>query len=109
MELSPFEKIELDRIAKGLESEDPKLATLLSMTDLQRHRWKRTRRGLLAALAGLALLLMSFRLGSVPLGTIGFMVMGGGTYWATLFIDDPPLRRRPKVKKSGDDEGADLQ
>ena len=108
MELSPFEKIELERIAKGLESDDPKLAALMSMNDLQNHRWRRTERGVLVALGGLGILLLSFPLGSLPLGIFGFMMMGGGTYWATLFMDDRPLRRRPKANKTGDDEEADL-
>ncbi|MDD7833827.1 MULTISPECIES: DUF3040 domain-containing protein [Paenarthrobacter] len=93
MELSPSEKLELDKIAKGLESDDPKLASLMSTADLQRHRWKRTERGVLVALGGLGLLLVSFPLGSLPLGVLGFILMGGGTYWATLFLVDSLLSR----------------
>jgi len=108
MELSPFEKIELDKIAKGLESDDPKLAALMSTKDLPRHRWHRIERGVLVALCGLGILLLSFPLQSLPFGVFGFMLMGGGTYWATLFMDERPLRRRPKANKTGDDRDADL-
>lgn len=96
MELSHFEKQELDKIARGLEEDDPRLATLMSLQDLRGHRWKRTQRGLLVALGGLGILLASLPLGSPPLGVLGFMMMGGGTYWATLLMDDSPLRRAPK-------------
>ena len=59
MELSNFEKLELDKIARGLEEDDPRLATLMSMEDLGRIRWKYAIRGALVGLSGLALLLAS--------------------------------------------------
>ncbi|MBU8865782.1 MULTISPECIES: DUF3040 domain-containing protein [Paenarthrobacter] len=94
MELSNFEKLELDKIARGLEEDDPRLATLMSMEDLGRIRWKYAIRGALVGLSGLALLLAGVALGEPVLGITGFMVMGGGTYWATLFIDARPARRK---------------
>jgi hypothetical protein len=93
MELSPFEKQELHTIARGLEEDDPRLAALMSIKDLRGQRWKRTERGVLVALGGLGILLVSLPLGSLPLGTLGFMMMGGGAYWATLFMDDGPVVR----------------
>ncbi|MFJ5956427.1 DUF3040 domain-containing protein [Paenarthrobacter sp. NPDC092416] len=97
MGLSEFEQLQLDNIARGLQEQDPRLATLMSLQSLDGRRWKGTKRGVLAAVAGLGLLLASFPLGSLTLGVVGFLLMGGGTYWATLFMDDrPPLRFIPR-------------
>ncbi|UXM93503.1 DUF3040 domain-containing protein [Paenarthrobacter sp. JL.01a] len=96
MELSPFEKQELHNIARALEEDDPRLAALMSIKDLRGQRWKRTERGVLVALGGLGILLVSLPLGSLPLGTLGFMMMGGGAYWATLFLDNSTVPRARK-------------
>ncbi|WP_091466984.1 DUF3040 domain-containing protein [Paenarthrobacter nitroguajacolicus] len=98
MALSEFERLELDNISQGLLEEDPRLAALMSLEDLDRRRWKGIKRGGLAALGGLGLLLVSFPLGSLALGVVGFLVMGGGTYWATLFKGDRPFRWRPRAR-----------
>ena len=94
MERSNFEKLELDKIARGLEEEDPKLAALMSLENLGRIRWKHAFRGALVGLAGLGLLLVGVALGEPVLGITGFMVMGGGTYWATLLMNARPARRK---------------
>ncbi|MDQ0104058.1 MULTISPECIES: DUF3040 domain-containing protein [Paenarthrobacter] len=99
MELSNFEKLELDKIAKGLEEEDPKLAALMSLEDLGRIRWTQAVRGVLVGLAGLGLLLTGVALSEPVLGITGFMVMGGGTFWATLFMDARPGRRKTTASK----------
>ncbi|WP_309073344.1 DUF3040 domain-containing protein [Paenarthrobacter sp.] len=98
MALSEFERLELDNISQALLAEDPRLAALMSLEDLGRCRWKGIRRGVLAALAGLGLMLVSFPLSSLALGVLGFLIMGGGTYWATLFIGDRPLRGRQRSR-----------
>ncbi|MCD4851578.1 DUF3040 domain-containing protein [Arthrobacter sp. AK01] len=100
MALSEFERLELDNISQGLLEEDPRLAALMSLEDLDRRRWKGIKRGCLAALGGLGLLLVSFPLGSLALGVVGFLVMGGGTYWATLFMGDRPMRWRPRTREN---------
>ncbi|WP_081766015.1 DUF3040 domain-containing protein [Arthrobacter sp. 31Y] len=40
MALSEFERLELDNISQGLLEEDPRLAALMSLEDLDRRRWK---------------------------------------------------------------------
>ncbi|MEI2275954.1 DUF3040 domain-containing protein [Paenarthrobacter ilicis] len=94
MELSPSDKKALDTIAAGLEADDPAFAVLMSTKDLKRARRRIYLRGVVVAFWGLGLLLTSFPLGSLPLGVLGFMMMGGGSYWATLFIDDVFARLR---------------
>lgn len=109
MELSNFERLELDKIARALEEEDPRLAALMSMEDLGRIRWKHAVRGILVGLSGLGLLLAGVALGEPVLGITGFMVMGGGTYWATLFMDARPARRKAeatRLQHHGKDEEA---
>lgn len=98
MALSEFERLELEKISQALLEEDPRLAALMSLDDLNRRRWKGIKRGGLAALAGLGLLLVSFPLGSLALGVLGFLIMGGGTYLATVFIGDRPLRGKPRSR-----------
>lgn len=95
MELSNFEKLALDKIARGLEEEDPKLATLMSLEDLGRIRWKHALRGAFVGLAGLGLLLAGVAMGDPVLGITGFMLMGCGTYWATLFMNARSTKRSP--------------
>ncbi|KUM42303.1 DUF3040 domain-containing protein [Arthrobacter sp. EpRS71] len=96
MALSEFERLELEKISEALREDDPKLAALMSLDDLSRRRWKGIKRGGLAALGGLGLLLVSFPLGSLALGVLGFLAMGAGTYWATIFIGDRPLSGKPR-------------
>ncbi|MFK4639362.1 DUF3040 domain-containing protein [Paenarthrobacter histidinolovorans] len=95
MALSEFERLELEKISKALQEDDPRLAALMSLDNLNRRRWKGIKRGVLAALGGLGLLLVSFPLGSLALGVLGFLTMGAGTYWATIFIGDRPLSGKP--------------
>ncbi|MCM0615013.1 DUF3040 domain-containing protein [Paenarthrobacter sp. TYUT067] len=98
MALSEFERLELQKISQALQEEDPRLAALMSVDDLNRRRWKGIKRGFLAALAGLGLLLVSYPVGSLALGVLGFLVMGAGTYWATVFIGDRPLHGKPRPR-----------
>lgn len=97
MALSESEKQELDRIASGIEHDDPRLAALMKVSDLGRYRWRRNSYGILVALAGLALMLASFPIGNLALGVTGFFLMGGGTYWATLLFDGVPRHSTAKI------------
>lgn len=93
-------EIEKPRVADHVErryTTTPKPATALDSKDRDRRRWLPTERGIIAGLAGLGLMLAGVALGNLALEVVGFLLMGGGTYWATLFMGDRPLRWKPGV------------
>ncbi len=83
MPLSEHEQKLLEQLEKQLNEDDPKFAS--SMGSAAGRSWS-TRHlviGVLAALAGIALLLVGVTLQIIVVGVLGFVVMGAGVYFAT--------------------------
>lgn len=96
MELSDFEKRELDRISSRLELDDPKLALLLGGDAFAAPGRRHLRGGAAAILAGL-LILVTGQLLQVPLlGITGFGIMCAAGYWTSRNIRWVHGRPRPR-------------
>jgi Flp pilus assembly protein TadB len=81
MPLSDEERKQLRELEEELAAEDPRLARELESGSL----WPRQSRGLLAALAwiaGLVLLIGGIAAQLVVVGIVGFLLMGASVYWA---------------------------
>ena len=84
MPLSEHEQKLLEQLEKQLNEDDPKFAS--SMGSDAGRSWS-TRHlviGVLAALAGIALLLAGVWMQAIFVGVLGFVVMGAGVYFATM-------------------------
>jgi len=84
MPLSEHEQKLLEQLEKQLHEDDPKFAS--SMASDPGRSWS-TRHlviGILGAVAGILLLLLGVTLQIIALGVLGFVVMGGGVYYATM-------------------------
>lgn len=84
MPLSEHEQKLLEQLEKQLNEDDPKFAS--SMGSDAGRSWS-TRHlviGVLAALAGIALLLVGVTFQNIFVGVLGFVVMGAGVYFATM-------------------------
>lgn len=84
MPLSEHEQKLLEQLEKQLHEDDPKFAS--SMGSDQAKSWS-TRHlviGVLGTLAGILLLLVGVTTQIIPIGVLGFVIMGGGVYFATM-------------------------
>ncbi len=81
MPLSEHEQKLLDQMERALYAEDPSFAT-----QMKGHAGSASKSriivGALAALAGLAVVLLGVSNASIPVGVVGFVIMVAGVAWA---------------------------
>ncbi|WP_458778886.1 DUF3040 domain-containing protein [Arthrobacter sp. D3-16] len=84
MPLSEHEQKLLEQLEKQLHEDDPKFANSMGSDPGRSWSTRHVVIGVLCALAGVFLLLVGVTLQSIFVGVLGFIVMGGGVYFATM-------------------------
>ncbi|MCA4132784.1 DUF3040 domain-containing protein [Arthrobacter sp. M4] len=84
MPLSEHEQKLLEQLEKQLHEDDPKFANSMGSDPGRAWSTRHIIIGVLAAVAGVLLLLIGVSLQNIFLGVLGFVVMGAGVYFATL-------------------------
>lgn len=84
MPLSEHEQKLLEQLEKQLHEDDPKFANSMGSDPGRTWSTRHIVIGVLCALAGIALLLVGVTVQNIFVGVLGFMVMGGGVYFATM-------------------------
>jgi Flp pilus assembly protein TadB len=84
MPLSEHEQKLLEQLEKQLHEDDPKFASSMGTDPGRSWSTRHLVIGVLCTLAGVLLLLLGVSLQSIPVGVLGFVVMGGGVYYATM-------------------------
>jgi len=84
MPLSEHEQKLLEQLEKQLHEDDPKFANSMGSDPGRSWSTRHVVIGVLCALAGVFLLLVGVTLQNIFVGVLGFVVMGGGVYFATL-------------------------
>lgn len=84
MPLSEHEQRLLDQLEQQLHAEDPKFASSLGSDHARSFSTRHIVIGSLVAIAGILILLLGVAWQAIPLGVVGFVIMGGGVYFATL-------------------------
>ncbi|MDQ0672487.1 MULTISPECIES: DUF3040 domain-containing protein [Micrococcaceae] len=84
MPLSEHEQKLLEQLEKQLHEDDPKFANSMGSDPGRSWSTRHVVIGVLGALAGVFLLLVGVTLQSIFVGVLGFVVMGGGVYFATM-------------------------
>ena len=82
MPLSEHEQRLLDQLEQQLHAEDPKFANALSSAPARSMSTRNIVIGVLVMITGLLVLLGGVALQFIPLGILGFLVMGAGVYIA---------------------------
>lgn len=83
MALSEREQQMLQELEEQLQSEDPTFASSMEDAPTGRVNVRNLVLGLLIAVAGLVVLLFSIYSQWIPVGVLGFLIMGAGVYFAT--------------------------
>jgi len=84
MPLSEHEQKLLEQLEKQLHEDDPKFANTMGSDPIRSWSTRHVIIGVLGAIAGILLLLVGVSLQAIPIGVLGFVVMGAGVYFATL-------------------------
>lgn len=84
MPLSEHEQKLLEQLEKQLHEDDPKFANSMGSDPGRTWSTRHIVIGVLCSLAGIALLLVGVTFQNILVGVLGFIVMGGGVYFATL-------------------------
>ncbi|MDQ0756805.1 DUF3040 domain-containing protein [Arthrobacter sp. B3I4] len=84
MPLSEHEQKLLEQLEKQLHEDDPKFASSMGSDPGRSWSTRHLVIGVLGTLAGVLLLLLGVSLQSIIVGVLGFVVMGGGVYFATM-------------------------
>lgn len=84
MPLSEHEQKLLEQLEKQLHEEDPKFANSMGSDPGRSWSTRHVVIGVLCALAGIFLLLVGVTTQLIVVGVLGFIVMGGGVYFATM-------------------------
>src|SRR5215207_9033163 len=84
MPLSEHEQKLLEQLEKQLHEDDPKFASSMGSDPGRSWSTRHVVIGVLCALAGVFLLLVGVTLQNIFVGVLGFIVMGGGVYFATM-------------------------
>ena len=84
MPLSEHEQKLLEQLEKQLHEDDPKFANTMGSDPIRSWSTRHVIIGVLGAIAGILLLLVGVSLQAIPVGVLGFVVMGAGVYFATL-------------------------
>ena len=103
MPLSEHEQKLLEQLEKQLHEDDPKFANTMGSDPIRSWSTRHVIIGVLGAIAGILLLLVGVSLQAIPVGVLGFIVMGAGVYFATLrgaafgkSSKGKPARTKPK-------------
>jgi len=86
VELSEFERRELDLIGAALEIDDPRLGQLLGPGTFSMPRRRAVRHALLILVGGLFVLVTGQLLQFPWVGILGFTIMSAAGYWATRSV-----------------------
>ncbi|MGN7202162.1 DUF3040 domain-containing protein [Arthrobacter sp. SAFR-044] len=84
MPLSEHEQKLLEQLEKQLHEDDPKFANSMGSDPGRSWSTRHVVIGVLCALAGVFLLLVGVSFQNILVGVLGFVVMGGGVYFATM-------------------------
>ncbi|WP_400159102.1 DUF3040 domain-containing protein [Arthrobacter sp. BPSS-3] len=84
MPLSEHEQKLLEQLEKQLHEDDPKFASSMGSDPVRSWSTRHLVIGILGTLAGVLLLLLGVSLQNIIVGVLGFVVMGGGVYYATM-------------------------
>lgn len=84
MPLSEHEQKLLEQLEKQLHEDDPKFANSMGSDPGRTWSTRHIVIGVLCTLAGIALLLVGVTFQNIFVGVLGFVVMGGGVYFATM-------------------------
>lgn len=109
MPLSEREQRLLEQMERALHADDPKLATTLSTAGGSRSRAGSRpflAVGVLAAIAGLLLIVASIASQFLPLGVVGFVALIGGVAVAVDAAGKPPASKGSSAAKTGAKSGA---
>jgi hypothetical protein len=93
MPLSEHEQKLLEQLEKQLHEDDPKFANSMGSDPGRSWSTRHVVIGVLCALAGVALLLVGVTFQNIFVGVLGFVVMGGGVYFATMRNASAPNQR----------------
>ncbi|WP_300344907.1 DUF3040 domain-containing protein [Nesterenkonia sp.] len=83
MPLSEREQRMLRELEEQLQSEDPSFASSLRDAPVGKFNVRHLVLGLLVAVAGVGVLILGIYQQWIPVGIIGFLIMGAGVYFAT--------------------------
>lgn len=83
MPLSEHEQKLLEQLERQLQADDPKFASSMATDRLQTLSTRHIVIGALVTVAGILVLLFGVSKQIIPLGVIGFLIMGAGVYWAS--------------------------
>jgi hypothetical protein len=101
MPLSEHEQKLLEQLEKQLHEDDPKFANSMGSDPSRSWSTRHVVIGVLCALAGIFLLLVGVTLQNIFVGVLGFIVMGGGVYFATMRNSAGRKQRSGGGAKSG--------
>lgn len=83
MPLSEHEQKLLEQLERQLQADDPKFASSMGTDRMQTLSTRHIVIGALIAVAGILVLLFGVSKQIIPLGVVGFLIMGAGVYWAS--------------------------
>jgi len=83
MPLSEHEQRLLDQLEQQLHDEDPKFANALSSDPSRALSTRHIVIGVLVTIVGILVLLAGVTSQLIPVGVLGFLIMGAGVYFAT--------------------------
>lgn len=83
MPLSEHEQKLLEQLEQQLHADDPKFANSMGSDSIRSLSTRHIVLGVLATIVGILVLLVGVSLQAIPLGVLGFVIMGGGVYFAT--------------------------
>ncbi|MHC6594407.1 DUF3040 domain-containing protein [Arthrobacter sp. C152] len=101
MPLSEHEQKLLEQLEKQLHEDDPKFANSMGSDPGRSWSTRHVVIGVLCALAGIFLLLIGVTLQNIFVGVLGFVVMGGGVYFATMRSSGGRRGSKGRAPKSG--------
>ena len=101
MPLSEHEQKLLEQLEKQLHEDDPKFASSMGSDPGRSWSTRHVIIGVLAALAGIGLLLAGVSMQSIVVGVLGFVLMGAGVYFATMRSSAPGRSRGAGSRKPG--------
>ncbi|WP_026535298.1 DUF3040 domain-containing protein [Arthrobacter sp. H14] len=100
MPLSEHEQKLLEQLERQLQADDPKFASSLGNDRMHALSTRHIVIGALAAVVGLLVLLVGVSAQLIFVGVGGFLIMGGGVYWASTQGAKAAARKDKKTGKS---------
>lgn len=83
MPLSEHEQKLLEQLEQQLHADDPKFANSMGSDSIRSLSTRHIVIGVLTTIAGILVLLVGVSMQQILLGVLGFLMMGGGVYFAT--------------------------